>query len=428
MTRGSARTIRGKYYARARFGRGQRVEVAVPWAKTLEQAEERAEIIAELADALVEVGRRDLVRGTAKELANAATPKRLETVRKAVEAIVKGAVKAGAGRDITIRQWGDRYVSGELARLHPDHVRPKDYDDDRSRLRLYVYPHVGDVPVNAFTVAHANVVMAKLPPKLTPATRRHVAQVMGRLLHLAVWPGQLIQASPLPPTWMPKLPKERPHYSCLWPREESMLLRHAATPVVFRLFCGILNREGMRLGELLESEWWQWNLTEGTFTATKTKTGDPRMWALRPDVARAMRRWHRDTKPENATVRPFGAIETLVDRTKLAELLRSSLKAAGVTREELFANTEHTRKLRAHDMRATFVTMSIAEGKPGEWIRDRTAHKSTSMIDRYRRAARQVAELRLGSLEDLDVALGWGTGGDRKRGDRRGPKTRRNRK
>jgi hypothetical protein len=65
--------------------------------------------------------------------------------------------------------------------------------------------------------------------------------------------------------------------------------------------------------------------------------------------------------------------------------------------------------LRAHDLRATFVTMSLAEGKSETWIRDRTGHKTASMIDRYRRAARQVQELELGSLVDLVEGLGWGT-------------------
>jgi hypothetical protein len=308
--RGGARTIRGKHYARLRYGRNARIDEWCPWAKSKEEAAERAVLIAELADALIESGRRDLVPGTAEELARAATPKQLETTRKAVEAIVRGAVRAGAGRDITVRQWGDRYVSGELARVHPDHVRVKNYDDDASRLRLYVYPHVGDVPVNAFTVAHANVVMSKLP-EMSKANRRHVAQVIGRLMHLAVYPGQLIAATPLPRLWIPKLPKEGPAKAVLWPREEARLLKHKATPLLFRIFVGVLDREGMRLGELLEAEWWQWNLVEGVFTATKTKTKDPRFWVVRPDVARTMRRLKKLLSPKSETERPFAGLDAL---------------------------------------------------------------------------------------------------------------------
>lgn len=404
MTRGGARELRGKFYARARFGGGERLEQRVPWAKSLEDARACALVIAEIAETLAGAGRRDLVKDFAEEIASTSNAKHLAKVREAVAAIVRGAVRAGAGRDITLKQWGQRYTSGELSKLHPDHVRVKDWGDDISRLERYVYELVGGVPLHAFTVAHGDLVMAKLPP-MSAANRRHVAQILSRLLHLAVYPGKIIPANPLPRGWLPKLPKERAHYGYLYPREEAALLAHEPTLLAFRLLIGVLTREGMRLSELLDSEWWQWNLTEGTFTVTKTKTDDPRMWALRPDVAEAMRAW-REMRPELA--RPFAEIDTWCpERSDLAERLRDALKAAGVDRAELLASTEHTRQLRVHDMRATFVTVSIAEGKPDTWIRDRTGHRSTYMLDRYRRAARQLTELRLGSLTNLVTALGW---------------------
>jgi integrase len=421
MKRGGVREVRGKLYARARFGSDERIEVRVPWTKDHEKARERAEVIGEVLSALVAAGRRDLVKATARELADAPTPARLAVVQKAIAAILKGAMRAGAARDITIREWGRRYTSGELSREHPDKVKVKDFTDDDSRLRLYVYPHVGDVPVVAFTAAHAELVMSKLPPDKirTPAARRHVAQVMGRLMNLAVMPGRLLPSTPLPKGWLPFIPKRR-HYSCLWPNEEAALLACEAVPLVFRLACGVLNREGMRVSELLDSEWRQWDIYaddlkgRGTFLVTRTKTGDPRMWALSPSVARAMLRWRRimerELEPGAELPRPFAALDDVTHRTKLAEFLRASLKTAGVTRPELFETTEHTARLRAHDMRATFVTISLAQGRDETWVRDRTAHKTTTMIDRYRRLARQVKELDLGPLVDLETGLAWGSG------------------
>lgn len=409
-----AREKNGRFYVAVRFGKKERAEYRVPSATNAEEADARQIILSEAAEALVTAGRRDLVPETLRQLAEASSPARLTRVRAAVKAIVDGAVKAGHSREITFKQWGDRYTSGELSKLWPDYVRAKDWSDDASRLRKYVYKLVGGVPVTAFTFEHAARVMADLPATMQrDANRRHVAQVMGRLMHLAVFPGRLIATSPLPRGWLPKI-KDRLHYTCLFPREEKELLQASAIPGVFRLFCGVLNREGMRLSELLDSTWDQWNLTEGTFSVRKTKTGDPRMWAVRPDVAIAMRLW----KEHAGAARPFAGIDALIlakggkgkglpDRTKLAGTFRAALKAAGVDRVELFTTTEHTGKLRAHDMRATFVTTSLAEGKSDTWIRDRTAHKSTSMIDRYRRAARQFAELNLGSLADLADALGW---------------------
>lgn len=405
--RGSARQKRGKLYARARYGEKRRVELQVPWAKTDDEATERANLIGETADRLLDVGRADLVKGTARELARADTPERLALARKAIAVILKDEKSIRAGKDITVKQWGQQYTSGALSKKYPDHVKDKDFKRDAGRLRMYVYPHVGDVPVRAFGLSHGAAVMRALPAHLSAASRRHVAQALMRIMHLAVFPGGLLKSSPLPRGWLPK-PGKRKHYSCLYPREEEQFLRHEATPFDLRLFFGVLGREGMRLSELWDSEWWQWNLIEGTFMATKTKTADPRVWALRPDVARAMTRLKLE-RPKLS--RPFAALDDIVgDRTKTAEFYRSSLRAAGVARSELFETTDHTGQLRAHDSRALFVTMSIAEGRPETWIRDRTAHKSTSMIDRYRRQARQVEELKLGSLCDLETAL-WGPHG-----------------
>ena len=70
---------------------------------------------------------------------------------------------------------------------------------DEELLRLYVLPHAGDVRVDEFELHDAELVMASLPQAghrnkpLAPATRRHVAQVMSRLMSLAVYPGKFRQ-------------------------------------------------------------------------------------------------------------------------------------------------------------------------------------------------------------------------------------------
>lgn len=405
--RGSARRKRGKWFARLRYGGDKRLEQVLPWATEETPALVRAQLMAETADKLLAIGRADLVRGMCREVARADSKEALDRARATVSVILKGEKAIRAGKDVTVKQWGKHYTSGDLAKKYPDHVYDKDYKRDAGRLRMYVYPIVGDVPVRAFNLAHGNAVMRSLPAHLSPSSRRHVAQALMRIMHLAVFPGQLLVASPLPRGWLPKLhPKDRKHYTCLFPREEGQFLEHAETPIALRLFFGVLSREGMRLSELWDSAWWQWNLVEGTFTTAKTKTGDSRMWAIRPDVARAMKAW-KELRPKLA--RPFADLDELVgDRTKTAETFRDALKAAGLERAELFASTAHTGKLRAHDARAMFVTVSLAEGRTETWIRDRTAHKSTSMIDRYRRQARQFEELKVGTFVALDQALGLG--------------------
>jgi hypothetical protein len=100
---------------------------------------------------------------------------------------------------------------------------------------------------------------------------------------------------------------------------------------------------------------------------------------------------------------------------RLAEVLRDALLDAGATRPELHQDGVNRRKLRVHDLRATFVTLSLANGKTETWVADRTGHRSSQMINRYRRAARSASELGLGPVLPLDVAIpelsGGGDGG-----------------
>lgn len=86
-------------------------------------------------------------------------------------------------------------------------------------------------------------------------------------------------------------------------------------------------------------------------------------------------------------------------------MLRDDLHAAHIDRAELFESSKSRRQIRVHDLRATFVTLSLANGRTETWVADRTGHKSSVMINRYRRAARTVEELDLGWLAPLDEAV-----------------------
>jgi hypothetical protein len=81
------------------------------------------------------------------------------------------------------------------------------------------------------------------------------------------------------------------------------------------------------------------------------------------------------------------------------------LRAAGVTRAELFERTATRQPIRVHDLRALFVTVNLANGKTAEWVTDRTGHKSASMVALYKRQARTWEELNLGELRPLDALL-----------------------
>ena len=128
-----------------------------------------------------------------------------------------------------------------------------------------------------------------------------------------------------------------------------------------------------------------------------------------------------------------------LDDDHLADRFRRRLKRAGINRPELFDRSTARLRLRVHDLRATFVTVSLANGKTETWVADRTGHKSSDMINEYRRQARTWAELNLGELAPLDRAIpelarhrktgptGSGGGGRRHTGGRGRPSRSRGR-
>lgn len=119
----------------------------------------------------------------------------------------------------------------------------------------------------------------------------------------------------------------------------------------------------------------------------------------------ALKAWKalRKAKPKSLVFLGEDGQRMNVDR--LAESFRADLGRAKITRRELFVDNEKRGKIRAHDLRATFVTISLAAGKTETWVADRTGHRSSMQIANYRRTARTAAELGHTSLAPLDQAI-----------------------
>ena len=101
--------------------------------------------------------------------------------------------------------------------------------------------------------------------------------------------------------------------------------------------------------------------------------------------------WHvMQGKPKSGLV--FAAIPG-PSWERLADLYREHCQAAGVDRERLFQRKANKLRLRAHDMRAFFVTAGMFAGYDAMWITDRTGHTSLSMLRRYARDVRRWREL-----------------------------------
>ncbi len=372
--------------------------------KDEKKAVERAELLATLASQLVLAGHAS-VAPSLLERAAARDGKALADVVEAVRRVCAGEVAAVTAQ-VTFGEFAEQWTSGKLAKRHPDHVREGDRKHDAARLSTYVLPLVGGVPLRDFTIDHADAVMAAIPETLSRATRRHVAQVMGRVLALAAFPGRVIATSPLPKGYLPQL-GGRKAMTFLYPDEDAKLLATTTIDLAHRVLYGFLAREGMRRSEAGSLTWGDLDLDRGAVRLDVNKTDDPRAWALDPSVVRALRAFRALRGEPGSSVVVFEGVHGLVEDRggEIVETFRSHLGEAKVTRPELFERSDVRQPIRLHDLRATFVTVSLANGKSETWVADRTGHRSSVMINRYRRAARQFAELDLGTLVPLDVAV-----------------------
>lgn len=405
---GTVYCLEGRRYARIRISAESRPSFALPTCATDEAARARAAVLAELAVRLRRAGQERFAEAFVSRAAER-DGKALDAVLAAAAAVCRG--EAGPkpnANEITIERLAARWTSGELAREYPDHVRTKkSAGDDVTLFDLHILPIVRHVPVVKFTLDDAEAVMRSLPPRAA-ATRRHVAQAMHRLLNIAVFPVRLIAANPLPKGFLPKLGPAKAK-GALYPDEDATLLGCIKLPFCWRLLWGFLDREGPRASEAAALEVRDFDLLRGGVRLDENKTDDPRAWALSAGMAQAIRTWleHRGVA-DQPDARVFvdensAPIDPADDH--LAARFRAHLEIAGVDRPELFERSASRMWIRAHDLRGTFVTISLANGKSETWVADRTGHKSSVMINGYRRAARTVAELGLGELVPLDRAL-----------------------
>ena len=191
-----------------------------------------------------------------------------------------------------------------------------------------------------------------------------------------MYPLRIIEHSPIPRGFLPK-PGASKAKVYLYPVEEARLLACKEVPLVFRVLYGVLAREGMREGEAVSLKWGRLDLERGAISLDENKTDEPRAWALDSSVVRALKVWKELHGNPDANKRVFlDANGGVLDDMKFAKLFREQhLKAAGVHRAELFERSKNRIPIRVQDLRATFVTLSLANAKSEAWVTDRTGHK-----------------------------------------------------
>jgi len=213
-------------------------------------AERRRQGLQSLANILSKAGKHTEALIILRKGAELATEREFQEVVRFVE----GLCPQSAGAEVkgqTVKELGEDWTSGKLHTKFPDHVKAKrTSDDDEQRLTAYVYPLIGHMRISDVTLDDCEAVMRELPGKLSRMTRRNVGQALVRLLNMAVFPMRLIERTPLPPGFLPKMPKSKA-MAYLYPSEYARLLACEAIPLAHRLLWGFFTREGMRESEAL---------------------------------------------------------------------------------------------------------------------------------------------------------------------------------
>jgi integrase len=399
----------GRWWGRFTTAQGRRA-VEFVTCKTRHDAEERRGFIAaqllRLRDAGCEPFSDKLL-----ELASRAKASDLARVTRGVDAIVDGEYEKPVSTELpdagpTFREFATDWTGGELTRRFPDHVRSKkSAEHDVYRLQAHIYPVVGDIPIAKFRTEDAELAMRSLPSELAGGSRRQIAQLLHRILKLAAYPARLIERSPLPKGFLPK-PSAKKAQQWLYPEEDLRLLQCEDVPLRHRMLYGFLAREGMRRSEAMRLCWSDIDMTRGTVTLDENKTDDPRAWVLDPGVVVALDRWKRlERASADDSDEVFAGADESMDEEHLAATFRAHLTRAGGMRPVLFQRTKARNPIRLHDLRATFVTLSLANGRTETWVCDRTGHRSSQMVNGYRRAARTAEELQLGPLTPMHEAI-----------------------
>jgi integrase len=162
---------------------------------------------------------------------------------------------------------------------------------------------------------------------------------------------------------------------------------------------------GLRKSSLYALTWGDVDFEHGTLTSLKSKNDLPQMFELQTSLAKLLALWFE----YQGRPKPKAAIVSLVDcderGDREGEMLREDLTTAGINRQSLHERKPNSSPIRFHDLRATFVTWAMREGRGDGWISDRTGHLTPEMRTRYARAARTLLDLNYQPFPDLSEAI-----------------------
>lgn len=310
-----------------------------------------------------------------------------------------GMRRAARGRTVSNAETVSEYAERWLSQRERDGLRA--VRDDRGRLATHILPMIGALPLAEVTERDCRSVVAALDAKaregsLAWRTAIAVWAVFAKLLddacHAKVEALRVLTSNPAKDVRPPDRGALRAR-CYLYPSEFLRLVSCVAIPVRWRRVYAVAVYTYARAGELEALRRADVDLAHGVIRVHRQSdryTGEA--IATKTKATRAV--------PIEPTLRPLldaltrsagdGAIVKLAPREFGAAYLRKHLRAAGLDREELYADDETRAPLTFHDLRATGITWRAVRGDEPLKIQRSAGHSSFATTDRYIREADNV--------------------------------------
>ena len=394
----------GKLSVRLRFGDGQDswFDLNVDPEAT-DVAEDRRKRLQRLANLLKAAGKIAESRAVLEQAASERSEKAFRLIEAAVEGFSPETTPEKARP--TFRKIAQDLCDGILHDLHPDDVpyRTQEGREARRTMLAAFFPVLGDKTFDQITRDDLDEAKRLIPRDIKQNTRGRYLRELRFLMNLAVEPLRLVEHVPLV-----KVPRQvdTDQFQLFYPEEEEKVAGATiAVSLEERFLYAFLCRCGGRITETLQYTWERCDLERGQMRVAKewTKTGKARRFDFEPDVLEALR-LRRAMIPDAALIFTPPP-ERIFNRTTVYQHLHQNLRAAGLTRPELFEAPEGERALTTHDFRASFITLARALGMSDTWIRDRTGHEDPKTLMRYDRDARHAIQHQLGWWAPMGRAL-----------------------
>jgi integrase len=338
------------------------------------------------------------------------------------------------GSSMTVRQVGDAWTSGKLYKdfgaVYGLSPRKSGYIDGKT-LSKHVYgvktrgatgPDFGDLPIAEVTGDDARAVMgAQRPEEQALQTRRHTYARIRQVFDFAELPLKLRRdgSNPFTKRLRPSkvagvdVTKELTY----WYPSEAVQFAACSDPentLGMRVYCAAAVATGLDASTLPTPSWADYDPKSRTLRAVRPKVGKPVFVRANPPWLFDLLDAWRELSGAPGTDAPREVLEAApifpkgvmgCRRGRESEALQDAMRRAGLKRSALYETTEHSQRMRFHDLRATFETWARRSAWDQRDIDARTGHASAAMAERYDRGARSLAELQEIPFPNLALAI-----------------------